>query len=151
MMLTFQCLQKTLQHCRNLYFTYFFYVIQVCFLFQRNESNLNSTNHFHALKKLFLLTMLQIFFNARQPHPSLIGIIKRITCFSCFELCFEKQYAGFIFSFLAYKTLRAIIRLFFSIFFQLSFSDRQFIHYQLHLWKIDLIFTILPGLFSIYL
>ena len=45
------------------------------------------------------------------------------------------------FSFLAYKTLRAIVPLFFSIFFQSSFSDGKFIPAQLCLFVEDLIFV----------
>ena len=46
-------------------------------------------------------------------------IFKRVTCFSCVELYFGTK-AGYIFSFLTYKTLRATARLFFSMFFQSS-------------------------------
>ena len=42
--------------------------------------------------------------------------------------------AGYIFSFLAYKTLKAIVKLFFSDFFQSSFSDGKFIRSQLYLF-----------------
>ena len=55
---------------------------------------------------------------------SLFEIIKRITCFSLFELCLE-TYVGYIF-FLAYKVLRAVAILFFSIFFQSSSSNEKF-------------------------
>ena len=72
----------------------------------------------------------------------LFEIIKIITCFSRFEFCFE-TYAWYIFSFLAYKTLRAIVTLFFSIFFQSSFSDGKLIPSQLYLFINGLIFLIL--------
>ena len=41
----------------------------------------------------------------------------------------------FFFSFLSYKTLREIVTLFFSNFFQSSFSDGQFITFQLFIYK----------------
>ena len=75
-------------------------------------------------------------------------IIKRITCFSRFELCFE-TYAGCTFSFLGYKTFRAIVTLFFSNFFQSSFSDGKFVPFQFYLFIKDLIFLILYGYFFI--
>ena len=40
-------------------------------------------------------------------YPSPFRIIKRMICFSRIELCFETQ-AKYIFSFLAYKTLRGL-------------------------------------------
>ena len=69
--------------------------------------------------------MLIVFFNARMchgdtlhtvrvaklsghSHPFPSGIIKRITCFSQFELFFEPK-TGYIFSLLTYKTLTAIV------------------------------------------
>ena len=70
-----------------------------------------------------------------------IGIIKRIPCFLRFELRFETL-AGCIFSFSAFKTLRAIFTLVFSVFFQLSFPDREFILSQLYLFIKGLIFII---------
>ena len=73
-----------------------------------------------------------------------IGIIKRKNCFSQFELCFETQ-AGYLFSF--YKTLRAIVILFFSNFFQSSFSDGNLISSELYLFIKGLIFIVLSGFF----
>ena len=56
------------------------------------------------------------FLTARQCYFfSPFEIIRRITCFSRFDLCFETQ-AGCIFSSLAYTILREIITLFFSNF-----------------------------------
>ena len=79
----------------------------------------------------------------------MFGIIKRITWFFLqFELCFETQ-AENIFLFLAYKILRAIIRLFFSNFFQSSFLDGKFIPSQLYLSINGLIFVNLSGCFHI--
>ena len=69
--------------------------------------------------------MLIVFFNARMchrdtlhtvrvaklsdhSHPFPSGIIKRITCFSQFELFFEPK-NGYIFSLLTCKTLTAIV------------------------------------------
>ena len=74
--------------------------------------------------------------------------IKKITS-SRFELCFE-TWAGYIFSFLACETLRTIVTLFFSNFWQSSFSEGEFIIYQLYLFINDLIFVILSGCFPIY-
>ena len=54
-----------------------------------------------------------------------------------------------MFSFLEYKTLRAIVTLFFSSFFQLSFSDVKFILSLLYLFIKDLIFVILTGFYSV--
>ena len=79
---------------------------------------------------------------------SSFGIIKRITCFSGLELCFETQ-TGYIFSFLAYKTLRVILTLFLSNFFQLSFSDEKFIPSYLYLFIKGLIFVLLSACFPI--
>ena len=88
------------------------------------------------------------FFIARQCHPSPFGIIKIITCFSRFELCFYTK-AGYIFCFLTYKTLKAIVTLFFSIFFQSFFSDGICIPFQLYLFIKGLIFVILSERFPI--
>ena len=53
-------------------------------------------------------------------HPALFGIIKRITFFHyLIDVLTEEQDS----SFLPYKTLRAMVRLFFLNFFQSSFSD----------------------------
>ena len=73
-----------------------------------------------------------------------IGIIKRKNCFSQFELCFETQ-AGYLSSF--YKTLRAIVILFFSNFFQSFFSDGKLISSELYLFIKGLIFVVLSGFF----
>ena len=54
-----------------------------------------------------------------------------------------------MFSFLAYKTLRAIITLFFSNFFQSSFSDGKFIPSQFYSFIKGLNFVILCGSFVI--
>ena len=70
------------------------------------------------------------------------GNIKRITGFPPFELCFE-TYAGCIFSFLAYKILRATVKLFFSNSFQSFFSDGKFLSFQLYLFIKGLVFVIL--------
>ena len=53
-------------------------------------------------------------------HLSPFAIVKGITCFSRFELCFETQVA-YIFLFLPCKTFRAIFSFFFSNFFQSIF------------------------------
>ena len=70
-------------------------------------------------------------------------IIKKISCFSQFELCFETK-AGYIFSFLSYETLKEIVTLFFSSFSQSPFSDGKFIPSQFLFIK-DLICVILCG------
>ena len=67
---------------------------------------------------------------------------KKITCFLQFELCFE---TGYILSFLAYNTLRAIVALFFSNLFYLSFFDGKFIPSNLYLFTKGLIFIILSA------
>ena len=54
-----------------------------------------------------------------------------------------------MFSFLAYKTLGAVVRLFFSIFFQSSFSNGKFIPAQLYLFIKGLMFVILCRSFLI--
>ena len=63
---------------------------------------------------LFHLIMLK-FFTPRWCHPCTFRIIKRIPCFSRFELCFWTK-PGYNFSFLACKTSRAIDWLFFQNF-----------------------------------
>ena len=75
------------------------------------------------------------FYCTIMPLPSTLAlrfspfkIIRRITCFSRSELCFE-TWVGYVFSFLAYKTLRALS---FSIFFQSSLSVRKFFPRQLY-------------------
>ena len=110
--------------CKSLYFYIYFYVIEVCFLLQKNESNSKSPWRLEVI----------LLNNA--------GIIKRITCFSQLELCFEAQ-AGYIFSFLVYKTLRAIVRLFFSNFYQIIFFWWMIIPSQLYLFIKSLTFVIL--------
>ena len=75
-------------------------------------------------------------------------IVTIITCFSWFELFFE-SYAGYISCLLAYKTLRAISKLFLSRFFQSSFSDGKCIPCQLYLFIEGLIFAITCGSFFI--
>ena len=52
-------------------------------------------------------------------------------------------------NFLVYKTLRAVVTLFFSNFFQLSFSDGKFIPSQLYLFIKGLIFVIPSECFPI--
>ena len=59
--------------------------------------------------------------------------ITRITCFSWCELCLETSRI-YIYFFLAYQTIRAIVTLFFSFCFQSSFSDGWFIPSQLYLF-----------------
>ena len=56
-------------------------------------------------------------------HPSPFEIINSVNCFSQFELCFETKAAYSFFIFYHIKLLRAIVTLFFSNFFQSSFSD----------------------------
>ena len=85
--------------------------VHICFSFQKNKGNLDNGN-LRSVWTLFLLIMLIVLF-----HPSPFGIIKIITCFSRFELCFRTK-SRQIFSLLAYKTWIVIARLFFSIFFQ---------------------------------
>ena len=58
--LIFQCFQKALQRCKNLYFDILFYTIQVCFLFQKNEDNCENENH-RGILTLFLLVMQVLF------------------------------------------------------------------------------------------
>ena len=52
------------QKSNTFLFTYFFYMIQVCFLSWENEDNSNNKNHQHFLM-LFLLIILIIFFTVR--------------------------------------------------------------------------------------
>ena len=92
-----------------------------------------------------LLDLAHVAKGFHRSRFSPFGLIKRITCFSRFELCF-KTLAGYIFSF---KTLRAIVVLFSSNFFQTYFSDRKFISSQLYLFINGLIFVILFGSFFI--
>ena len=65
-------------------------------------------------------------------HPSSFEIIKGITCFSRFELCFQIQ-TVYIFCFLACKTLNNcnIIHYLLHYFFQISFSNGKFFPSQL--------------------
>ena len=85
-------------------------------------------------------------FSARWCHFSPFGIIKRIYCFLRFELCFKTE-GGYIFSFLLWKTLRSIVTLFFSNFFQSSVSDGSFISFQLCLFIKGLILLFFVGIF----
>ena len=54
------------------------------FRLQKNEGNSDNKNH-HDVRKLFLLIMLIVL--SLQDNPN--SVIKRITCFSQFELFFE--------------------------------------------------------------
>ena len=74
-------------------------------------------------------------------HPSPFEIIKRITCFSWFESYVLKHNQD-IYIFFSYKILTAIITLFFSNYFQSSFSDGKFITFHLDLFIIDLYLSI---------
>ena len=56
------------------------------------KNNSNNKN-LHYVFMIFLL-IIQIFFTARQCHPSPIGITKKMICFSRFEFCFETK-AGY--------------------------------------------------------
>ena len=56
------------------------------------------------------------------------------------EFCFETS-VGYMLYFLAYKMLRATVILFFSNFFQSSFSQRNFIPFQLYFFIKGLIFV----------
>ena len=75
-------------------------------------------------------------------HPSRFSIIHSRSAKIIYDV-------GYIFSFLAYKTLRAIVTLFSSLFFQLSFCGGTFIPSQLHLFIKGLIFVMLCGSFFI--
>ena len=57
-----------------------------------------------------------------------------------------KHRQDIFFLFLAYKTLRAIVRLFFSNFFQSYFSDGKFIPTQLYIFRKGLICVVLHDL-----
>ena len=61
-----------------------------------------------------------------------------------------KHKQDIFFLFLAYKTLRAIVRLFSETFFQSIFSDRRFIHSHLYLFVNGLIFVIPSKKFSYF-
>ena len=65
--------------------------------------------------------------------PCPFGIIKRITCFSQFELCFE-TYAEYILSFLTCTILESTVTLFFSHFSQASFYGEKFTPSHLYLF-----------------
>ena len=91
------------------------------------------------------MTLLLSFGGREQKREKL----KRKNCVSRFDLCFE-SWEGYIFSFLAYKILRAIVTLIFSVFLQSSISDRKFNPSQLNLFINDLFFVILCG-FVFYL
>ena len=113
------------------------------FLLRINEGNSDNKNHHDAWKLVlfnnadsFLLQDNAIFFP--------FEIIKKSLAFHNLRYILKfKQ--DTIFSFLAYKTLRAIATLFFSNFFQLFFSDGKFIPSQLYLFIKGLIFVILCG------
>ena len=79
-----------------------------------------------------------IFLLQDNANVVLHGTIKRITCFS-----------RYIFSFLAYKRLTAIVTLFDSNFSNYLFSDGKSIPTQLYLLVNSLIFVILCGYFFI--
>ena len=73
------------------------------FLFYRNEDNANNKNY-HCFLMLLLLITVMVFLLKDNGIFFLFGIIKKITCFSQFKLCFETQ-LGHVSSFLAHKTL----------------------------------------------
>ena len=78
----------------------------------------------------YLLQYCRYFFYLRKCQPSSpsFEIIKKITCFLQFELIF-KIWTEHISISLMYKPLRAIARLFFSV-FKLSFFDGYFISFH---------------------
>ena len=74
--------------------------------------------------------------------------LKKITCFSRYELSFE-TWAGYGFSFLAYKTLKAIVTLFFSQFFPIIFFWWKIYFFPAIFFVKALLFVILFGSFFI--
>ena len=74
--------------------------------------------------------------------------LKKITCFSRYELSFE-IWAGYGFSFLAYKTLKAIVTLFFSQFFPIIFFWWKIYFFPAIFFVKALLFVILFGSFFI--
>ena len=63
------------------------------------------------------------FITAEQCHFLPSGIIKRVNCFLLSELYFEQQRGCFLLLFSLYKTLRAVVGLFFSDIFLLITPD----------------------------
>ena len=111
------------------------------FLLQKNEGNSENKNY-HDVWKLFLLIMLIVFWlenNAIFHHFELLK--KWIILHNLSYVLKHKQ--DIFFLFLAYKALKAIVTLFFPIFFQSSFSDEKFIPSQLYLFIKSLIFVTL--------
>ena len=82
-----------------------------------NEDNSNKT----CIEDI-PLNNADIILTGRWFHPSPFGIIKRMTYFLWFKVCFEMQ-SGYTFIFLTYNILREVVELFFSDFFQSSFPD----------------------------
>ena len=98
------------------------------FLLQKNEGNSENKNY-HDVWKLFLLIILIVFWledNAIFHHLELLK--KWIILHNLSYVLKHKQ--DIFFLFLAYKALKAIVTLFFPIFFQSSFSDEKFIPSQ---------------------
>ena len=83
--------------------------IQVCFLLKKNEDNSDDKNH-RGVLTLFLLIM-QIIFTVIYCYPFSFGIIKKELVFQDLSYVLRHRQDIF-FSFLAYQTLRAIVRLF---------------------------------------
>ena len=100
---------------------------------------------------LILLNNADNVFIARQCHFSFSVIIKRITWFLRFELCFE-MYACLISSLLCgtFKILIAIVLLFPSNVFQSFLCDGKLISFQLHWSTKVFFFVILFGFYAMF-
>ena len=111
------------------------------FLLQKNEGNSENKNY-HDVWKLFLLIMLIVFWQENNAIFHHLELLKKwIILHNLSYVLKHKQ--DIFFLFLAYKALKAIVTLFFPIFFQSSFSDEKFIPSQLYLFIKSLIFVIL--------
>ena len=99
---------------------------------------------------LFLLIMLITLFLQNNAIFFRLELFKELIVFHNFSYVLKHKQDIYIYIFLAYKTSRAIVRLFFSKFFQSTFSNENFIPSQLYLFKNCLIFNILCGSFFIF-
>ena len=105
------------------------------------------TYFFMWFKFFFPLNNADSFLTTRKWHSfSLFEIIKRITCFSWCELCFE-TWAGYIFFFFSIQSVKSNCYIVFLKFFPIIFSDGKHILSQLYLFVKGLIFVIICSSF----
>ena len=123
---------------KHLFFFLLIYEIHVCLIHNWDNKNDRGT------LALLLLLILIVFYTISY-HLSPFGIIKRISCFSRFELFFE-TYAWY-FPIFIMQNIKSNCLIIFLKFLWSSFSDGQFILSQVYFFVRDLIFLIYLGCF----